>query len=86
MSMCWYNWFSTASQKTVIESAFSVNTINVSVTEDRNDSCYSTESYYSFESDQMEEMNNKKNDKKNDKRTISTHSDSQTRTLHPDQK
>ena len=76
--MCWYHWFSTAPHNPIVENAHLVQTTNVSVTEDRNDSCYSNDSYYSFESDRMEE--------RNDKRTISTHSNSQTPTSHPDQK
>jgi len=75
--MCWYHWFSTSPQKAVIEDAHLVQTMNICFTNDRNDSCCSTDSYYSFESDRME--------KKNDKRTISTHSDSQTHTSHQDQ-
>lgn len=75
--MCWYHWFSTAPQKTIVEDAHLVQTTNVSVTDDRNDSCYSNDSYYSFESDRMEE--------RNDKRTVSTHSNSQTHTLRQGQ-
>ena len=72
--MCWYHWFSTSPQKAVIEDAHLVQTINICVSNDRNDSDYSTDSYYSFETDRMEE--------RNDKKTITTHSDLQTRTLH----